>query len=109
MRGGLLSAKRMLLFALALLLVAVAVTLTRRARSASEKRLPGASSQLASAPSSSEVSYKQYVRVWVHADGISSDVARVRPGRVILVAENLTHCDINLALDELVAGQAGQT
>lgn len=105
MNRGLPSARRVLLFGLGLLLVTAVAVLCRRAIDASETRTV---SQPARRQSSSEVSYKQYVRVWVHADDISSDVARVRPGRVILVAENLTHCDIDLVLEQVIAGQSGQ-
>lgn len=101
------SIKRPVLLALPFLLAASCVALINHS-SAGEKPKSEPSQPPASLRASSEVSYNQYVRVWVHADSVSTDIGRVRPGKVILVAENQTHCGINLVLQRVVAGQASQ-
>lgn len=53
-------------------------------------------------------SFRQSVRVWVHADRVSPDLIYARPGKLILEAENETSVDINLKFERQVSGANNQ-
>jgi hypothetical protein len=76
---------------------------------------PGAnrSSNLAGTVSSPDqgqaaLTYRQYVRFWVHGDSIYPDVYRIRPGKVLLRFENQTSDDITVALERIIPGSSPQ-
>jgi hypothetical protein len=50
----------------------------------------------------------QSLRVFVHGEDIYPLVARVRPGRLMLNAENETQSDVALVIEKIVPGQAGR-
>jgi hypothetical protein len=50
----------------------------------------------------------QSLRVFVHPDDIYPLVERVRPGRLMLRAENRRQADVVLVLEKVVPGQANQ-
>lgn len=49
---------------------------------------------------------RQLVRVWVHASDLYPSVVRVRPGKILIVAENETQGDVSLAVERVLAGGA---
>ncbi|MFY9607892.1 MAG: hypothetical protein WAU45_04660 [Blastocatellia bacterium] len=63
----------------------------------------------ASTQSQPEVKYREMVRIFVHGDDIYPGFARVRPGRVLLRAENETQSDVALILERVVSGETRQS
>jgi len=51
---------------------------------------------------------RQIVTIWVHGEDIYPGVVRVRPGRVLIRAENETQSDIVLVVERIAPGAAPQ-
>jgi hypothetical protein len=49
--------------------------------------------------------YSGRVRIFVHGDDIYPDTLSLRPGRVLLAAENETQSDISLVVERVTSGQ----
>jgi hypothetical protein len=59
-------------------------------------------------PARSEAKFREMVRVFLHGDDIYPGFARVRPGSVLLRAENETQSDVALVLERVVSGETRQ-
>jgi hypothetical protein len=58
--------------------------------------------------SPSESGRGQLVRIWIHGEDIYPSIVRVRPGRVLLVAENETQSDVDVVLERVLPDHARQ-
>ena len=55
-----------------------------------------------------QVERRRLVRIFVHADDIYPDVVRLKPGKVLLLAENETQSDVSLVVEKVNPGQPAQ-
>lgn len=52
--------------------------------------------------------YPLLIRIWMHGDAIYPPIARARPGKILLRAENQTQSDVALILERVLPGDARQ-
>lgn len=92
---------------LALIVSCSAIALVSRANN---QPLSGAIRIEASAPAQAQTREvpRQLVRVFVHLDDIYPSIVRVKPGNLLLRAENETLSDISVILERVLPGQSGE-
>lgn len=99
--------KLKLALVLALLVGCSAVALVSRANNQPVSKALGIEASAAAQAQTRELP-RQLVRVFVHPDDIYPSIVRVRPGNLLLRAENETQTDVSLILERVVPGQARQ-
>lgn len=108
LKGKVLS-NRAPVFICALLVFITMTALWMRGGNASISPLPAGGGEV-SAPAQigSAGSFAPVIRVWLHPDDIYPDVVRVKPGKVLLMAENQKATGISLIIEKVLANQSKQ-
>ena len=109
MRVKKVAKKRTILIGLAVLVLATTSAVVRRAGGESAKPAPADTKAQEAAVGAPAGLPLQVVRIWIHGDDLYPSVVRVRPGRVVLAAQNETQLDVSLVVEKVEAGNPRQS